>query len=366
MKTGLSLVELAKEVERRASAKKDYVANTETGLAAVVDHDHVALRLGTNGNALTLPINQHAHRQIAARLNIPAIYYDRMQEKQPGLLADNINTWFRSEPDSRLVRTLDGTVRAFLSDKYRPLENEELAQAVLPILGELSVEIVSAQITDTRFYIKAIDRRIQKDIPSGAKMGDGSHVIFDTIAPALTISNSEVGSGALDISVGVFTRICTNLAFFGERSMKKYHVGKAQGGMIGDDNYHLLSDQTRKLTDAAVWAQARDVVKNGFNEAQFTALVDKVTGAAQKPIEGDPIKVVELTAKRFSLTDGEKSSVLSHLIKGGNLTQWGLSSAITRAAEDLPDYDRASAFERFGGTLIDLPANDWREIARAA
>ena len=367
MKTGLDLNALAAELVRRQSAKQDYIVNSERGLEAVVTDTDVMLKIGTNGNAITVPINDHTHRQMAARLNIPAIYYDRMRAEQRGLLAQNINTWFKVNPEDRLVRVLDGKARAFLSDRYRPLENEELAEAVLPVLiARPTAQVVSAQITETRLYIKVIDQSMTRDVPKGHHMGDGTHTIFDTIAPALTISNSEVGAGSLDISAGVYTKACTNLAFFGERSMKKYHVGKSQGGLIGEDNFHLLSDETRKATDHAVWLQARDVVKNAFDQAKFDALAEKIAGSTKAKIEGDPVKVVDFTAKRFSMTDGEKTSVLRHLIQGGDLSQWGLSSAITRTAEDLGDYDRASAFERIGGTLIDLTGGEWREIAKAA
>lgn len=41
-------------------------------------------------------------------------------------------------------------------------------------------------------------------------------------------------------------------------------------------------------------------------------------------------------------------------------------NAFTRTAEDLADYDRATDFERIGGQIIELPANDWKRIAEAA
>ena len=55
-----------------------------------------------------------------------------------------------------------------------------------------------------------------------------------------------------------------------------------------------------------------------------------------------------------------------HLILGGSLTQYGLHAAITRTAEDLADYDRATAFEQLGGKIIELPRAEWRALATAA
>lgn len=60
-----------------------------------------------------------AHRQIGTNLRIPAAYYDRMREERPDLLAYNANTWFKQESSQRMLRTLDGSARAYLSNRYR-------------------------------------------------------------------------------------------------------------------------------------------------------------------------------------------------------------------------------------------------------
>ena len=195
MKTGLSLTALAQEIERRSAAKQDFIAPTGK-MEMVVSEDKPALALA-NGTVKTFDVNSVAHGQIAEFAGIPKAYYDRMASVDPALLATNVNRWIHDEQkrgEKRMVRTLDGSVRAVLSNKYRPLENEELAEAVLPVLLDGDFLILSSQITDTRLYIKAVSRSIERDVPTGRKMGDGSHVFFDTVSPAITISNSERSS----------------------------------------------------------------------------------------------------------------------------------------------------------------------------
>ena len=86
----------------------------------------------------------------------------------------------------------------------------------------------------------------------------------------------------------------------------------------------------------------------------------------------DPIKVVEVTAKRFGLSEGQRTSVLQHLIRGGHPNQFGLANAVTSMANDESDYDAASQFEALGGRIIELPKHEWkalsegRELAKAA
>lgn len=361
MKTGKSLQQLAAEIERQAETRKDYVAP----LASLTMHPLANdCALGVKG-VDTFDINDLAHRQIGDHVGVPAKYYDRMRREAPVLLADNVNHWMGKDNSARMVRTLDGNIRAFLSDKYRPLENADLAEAVLPALLEMKLEVMSCEITERRLYIKAVDARINRDVPSGKnRMGDGSHVIFDTLSPAIIISNSEVGMGALSVETAVWTRACTNMAIFGQRSLRKYHVGGKHE--LTDGLVSLLSEKTRRLSDAATWAQVSDVVKGAFDRARFDASVDDMMGMDKQPILGDVPKVIELAARHFDMQEGERKSVLRHLIEGGDLTRYGLFNAITRTAEDLADYDRATDFERMGGKVIELAANEWQRIAEAA
>jgi hypothetical protein len=364
MKTGLSLQDLAREIERQANAKHDLIAPVKA-LTMMNDGDGgVAMRVG---HETQFGINSLAHDQIGTFTNIPGKYYDRMLAKMPDLLAQNVNAWMAQDPSAkRMVRTMDGRMRAFLSDGYRPLENVELAEAVLPVLMDLRLEVVSAQITERRLYIKCVDQSINLDIPSGRRMGDGSHTIFDTCAPAVIISNSEVGVGMLSVESGVWTRACTNLAVFADQGMKKRHLGARHDlSSVVDNIRELLSDETRRQTDKAIWMQVRDVVRGAFNEAAFEARVKKIADTASQPIEADVVKVVELTARKFEMNEGERSSVLKNLIEGGDLTRYGLYNAVTRTAEDLSSYDRASEFERMGGEIIDLSRSQWTEIATA-
>lgn len=364
MKTGLSLVALATEIERRAASKQDLVVST-TNVVAVVDAStKVRLEVGSDRN---YGVNAIAHDQIGQYLEIPSKYYDKMLGQAPGLLTNNINEWFARNPAPRMIRTLDGNARAFLSDKFSPdMENEDLAQAVIPVLMDLNLDIMSCDVTDRRLYIKAVDKKVNRELAkTGARLGDGGHTIVRVVSPSITISNSEVGHGALSIQGGVYDQFCSNLAAFGERSMRRAHVG---GKHAIEDGalYAMLSDKTRKLDSAALWSKVRDVVKGVFEIAAFNALADKIEGSHADKIGGDVVKVVDLSAKRLGLREDEGKSVLRHLIEGGDLSRFGLYNAVTRMSQDVESYDRATELERIGAQVIELPKADWRVLAEAA
>jgi len=306
-----------------------------------------------------------AHGQIAEYTGIPKAYYDRMAGADPALLAANVNRWMHDDErakDKRMVRTLDGKVRAMLSNKYRPLENEELAEAILPVMLESGLLVLSAEITERRMYIKAVDKKILKDIPTGCKLGEG-HNHFDTLSPGIIVSNSEVGYGALSIEDGVYTGGCTNL-MIGFKAFKKYHTGAR--AELSDDVYALLTDQTKRLTDAAVWGQVRDIVSNTLSQVGFEKRCESLVAATTDPIGDEVVEVIERVGKRFQVAETERKGILRHLIEGGDLTRYGLHSAITRHSADVEDYDRATELERLGGQIIDLPRTQWGELLKAA
>jgi hypothetical protein len=292
-----------------------------------------------------------------------------MRHESPQLLAHNVNTWLSAGTgQKRMVRTLDGKARAFLSDKFRPIENEDLAETVLPLLLDGGrFDIMSCEVTERKLYIKVVDKSVSRKLAeTGNFMGDGKHRIVRIAAPAITISNSEVGHGALSIQAGIYDSFCSNLATFAARSMKKYHVG-ARHDLLGEDVVALLSAQTQNLTNAALMSQVRDVVANAFNPARFNELVDTVEGTAKEKISDvDVVKLVNLTGKQIGLTEGENKGVLSALIEGGDLTRFGLYNAVTAFSQKVESYDRATELERAGAAVVELAQPEWQRLLALA
>lgn len=367
MKTGKrDLQELAAEIMRQAETKKDYVASTAVMKVEPMGLGRIGLRVGETG---VYPINDLAHGQIAEHVKIPRQYYDRMRKEEPELLATNVDRWFAKYPTPRLVRTLDGNNRAFLSDKFGRFDNVDFAGAALPILRDRQLEVMSCEVTEKRLYIKAVDTKLFRDVPVGYKMGDGSHRIFETFAPAIILSNSEVGFGRLVIETGVYTSACTNLALFAKGGMKRTHVGarhQLAENMDVQDLDEVLTTATKAKTLEALWMQARDVIASAFSEEIVKKRVDAMAATNGNKITGKVDEVVELVKDKFTLNESEGESFLKHLIEGGNLSQYGVSAALTRAAQDVESYDRATELEYAGGAVIELPRNEWERIAEAA
>ena len=123
MKQGIKTIQnLYGELERQRAARKDLIADTRSITVNSVNGLSM-LTVATDSDKLSYRISEIAHRQIADRLGIPYKYYERMRQENPALLDSNINSWLNTTPEKRMLRTLDGKLRAFLSDRYRRLDN---------------------------------------------------------------------------------------------------------------------------------------------------------------------------------------------------------------------------------------------------
>lgn len=347
MKYGRNLVELAQELQARAAAKRDLVAPTER-LRLDVDGG-VALAVESDAS---YSLTRHTHRQIAGWAGVPTAYYERMLAEAPHLLASNINHWLTETPARRLVRTLGGTARAFLSDRYRRLDNEDVAEAALPVLLESDdIQVVSAEVTDSKLYLKAVFPRVVDEVRQG-----------DVVQAGVVISNSEIGLGSLSVVPLVYRLVCLNGMIAADAAWRKYHVGRL---IDASDDLSVYRDETIAADDRALMMKLQDVVRAASGDA-FRAVVERMREATEGPVVQSPVKAVEVLGRTVGLRGAEKDSVLERLIRGQDYSRYGVMNAVTNLANDAPDYDRATELEALGGRVLTLGADQWRQVAEAA
>lgn len=347
MRQGKSLTEMATELERQKEAKADYIADTRE-LTLLTQQD--------GGSELSIKnvgefgVTEHTHSQIGDRLSIPKKFYRRLAADHPGLLDTNVNTLFRENPERRMVRTLDERARAFLSDRYRRLDNAELAEVLIPILGEIEgVEFLSCELTDRRMYIKALAPKVEGEVKVG-----------DPVQAGVVVANSEVGSGSLSVTPLVYRLFCLNGMILPDLATRKYHVGRQVD--YEEEARQLYRDETLAADDRAFFLKMGDMVKAAVDQTNFNAIVQRLRDTTEQSITGDPVQAVERLTDKLSLTEHERGSVLRHLVEGADLSQWGVLNAVTRASQDVEDYDRATDMERMGGTVMAMEPKEFAAL----
>lgn len=351
MKKGITINELAVEISRQKEVMADYIIEPSK-LFMDTSEDAPKLRVfDSEGKDRINPldIGIYAHRQIASYLNIPQAYYDLMMDKNPDLLGVNVNDWLYRTEDRRMLRTLDGEARAFLSERYKRIDNYDIAQATLPIIMEIpDVQFLSCNLTPGKMYIKAINPRLMDNVVPG-----------DTVQAGIIISNSEVGLGAVNIQPLIYRLVCENGMVINDAVTRKTHLGPT----ISEENIFYYSKETVEADDKAFILKIQDTVRAAVDEAKFRTVVGQMREAKGAHMNTANVpEFVRLTSRTFGITEAEEKGVLQHLIEGKDLSLYGLSNAVTRFSQDVDSYDRATDLEGIGYKILTMPKKQWNRI----
>lgn len=381
MKSGMTIEDLLTEVQRQSHAKKDYVASTQNdvrmvpmagfpGDVAVVLQKGQASDVAENYPVTGLPclerleITEHAHRQIAGRLQIPWKFYARMLEDHQDIVIDAVNKLFEREPGTRLLRTMDNKLRAFLSNRYKRIDNDQVLGAALPeiVKGDLETTLLSSQVTDRNLYLKVLltGKGMEQQI---GETRDGTP---DIVKPGFSLRNSEIGAGSAEISAFFYRDFCYNGCVFGKAdafSYRRVHLG---GTLIEGTDFEVMSDKSKKLEDEVILSQVTDVMHAIATPEFVNMMGNKLRSLKEGTTIENPVPAIEVLAKENGLTQTESDQVLQNLIEDRDYSRWGMVNAVTKVANsDAVDYDRASDLEVLGSRLIDINAASWKRISEA-
>ena len=358
MKTGQTVEGLSKTILDQIESKADYLVPSNklkfnaNGVRSLGWHGSEGSMDG-HGMERDYPLGDIAEGQLREWCGIPNVYWKKLQgsEDSKSLMVANVQHWLDfNPPRRRMIRTLDGKARAFLSDRYRRLDNADVADVVLGALQQLpDVKVESCQITESNLYLKCRHTGIEGEVYKGR-----------TINPMVIIRNSEVGQGAFSVAPGWFDQWCKNGAFH-------FHETERQAHLQGSRDAHLdglLSQEAKNADDHAILLKMRDVTLGAFSQEAFEKRLVQLREGRTREVE-ELNGAVEKLASTFSLTDGEKHSVLKRFARDADISQYGLGAAVTREAEEVQSYDRATELEGIGGAVQLLSARDFEPIRKA-
>ena len=365
MNNGMTLQEMLTEVVRHNETKKDFVANTKEHMAMVAmpdagyDNDlAIVLQRPESSELERFGITDNFHQQLASRLKIPSKYYMRLLQDHRDLLLKNVNDLFNREPAIRMTRTLDGKARAFLSQQFRRVDNEQILESTLPVIrNDFDTEILSTYVDENRMKFKCLfngdDHAI--DLGDSGSRSDIVHTGFE-------MGNSEVGKGTFYIRGFLYRDRCLNGCVFGvddSVNFRQVHVGSK----LGVDEGMLLSNETMRLEDELIVSAAKDVL-TAISTPEYAQKVGATLRALKNraPVK-DAHAAVEAITNELKLSDNQSKGVLESFIRDQDYSQWGMVNAVTAQANVESDYVVASHIEELGNNIINLPANRWSQIA---
>lgn len=355
MYQGKNFGEVLSTIQTQSKLKHDFLV---PGSYMKMDPFSNNLTFSSSQKEVSFVPNKTFHGQMSDALGIPRKYYDKMLSEEKNLLAVNTNTWLGKDKRNFLVRTLANqensslTGRAFLSDRYRRIDNPEVVTHLLPsIMGIDGIQVMSCNISDDYLYIKIVNKKVEGEV-----------VVGDCVQAGIVISNSEVGLGSIMVQPLLYRLVCTNGMIINELGTKKYHVGKR----IEEGEFGLFSDETIAADNEAFFLKLRDTALSALSQAGFNKALDILKEKAGIEITGKPKEVIELTQKQYGFTNEESDRILEHFLRDNDNSLYGLANAVTRTSQDVDSYQRATELESLGWDILTMPPSMLRTINAAA
>ena len=340
MKQGKTLKALAEELKRQHNNKRDFIVNTRNLQIQTNSKGESKLTFNLKNKPITFSVSDNTHQQIAARLNIPIRYYQKMQIESPQLLDQTVNDNFKKLAENRIIRTLDGNARAFLSDRYRRIDNLEICAAIYPFIESTKfLNVESAEVTDNHLYLKVINKKLKANISK-------SNIIYG----GFVISNSEVGAGCLKVEPLIFNSFSKNALIFKDCLHKTNHVGRqlktstAQEIPADDRSFNL-----------PIFTKLQNDIKSAITDIDtFNTIIELLRQAKLIPLQKNTIKAVESLSNDCSLSPNERGDIIRQLLISEDHSRYGLIQAIAAASKISHSYERATELEHIGGDLLTL------------
>lgn len=337
------------KIQRTGSLLDDYVPtvrdlhfiNSDAGVRMNFDYTDDKGQPSTFDGGL----HDFAVGQIGDKFGIPPAYLKgkvRGAEPWETQLATTImNEHARNIARERvLVRSVEGEVRGFLSDKYRRLNSMEIFLAFLMGAQQTGNVLVDAHSGETKGFLEVINPKIVEfDTPLNGR---------NYACIGWRIRNSDFGDGLLEVYQYLKIVKCMN-GLVGESKIKEFHLG----GRI-PQNLRINEDTYQKDT-AAKAALVRDIMSpENMAEAQLN-MISKIQDASA--VELDLLAEVKKLPK-VGLTIGESEAVGKLLIENdpdnglqGKPSLWKLVQSMTAMARTA-EPERGRELEYIAGQML--------------
>ncbi len=141
--------------------------------------------------------------------------------------------------------------------------------------------------------------------------------------------------------------------YFKER---KSHVGLISQNF--DKNWEITTITDNK----AFTSKLKDMILCAMDEASFGKIVDKLAESAKAHITGCVNDVIKAVGKEYDLRIAEQDEIFKYLLRGRDLSLYGLSNAVTRYSQDVEDHDRAIELEEAGWKIATMEMEKWEKM----
>lgn len=365
------LVTLVQTLQEQQDARRDYVAPASTitavdGILALDNGTLVApsdIMVGGMADRLDVPVR--FLRDITARAsNLDLPYVEAFDAVMNARLATAAG-----QDRSFLVRTFTDTMpgvpaygRALLSDRYRIVDNYDVLLTALQGIqaSGLDCNVVECDLTERRMRVRVeapAIRYVAEEFLKGYRNPLPTHhtgyeagtepIIF----AGIELSNSETGGGRLKVEPRMIFQICKNGLRITKDTIGAVHLGaRMETGEVD------WADDTRDAIREAITLQVRDAIARFLTVDYLEEVITDLQEAGAGTPLARPSATIEEVGKRQGWTAAEAESVFGCFIAGGQATAGGVMQAMTAAAQQVTDPERAAWLEEQAVPAMSLAA----------
>ena len=350
MTAGRPLAEIVAELERRRQpgVTRDFTADTRSMRYDAADADRDTPTLGfVAGDPFpadtSFPLTPYADTQLVEWALIGKHVAASIRNAGgPALVEQCISARFDGEGAAiRLVRILDGHVRAFLPAGYRRLDDYALLTAVAPVLQSAGVGVVASDLTERRLYVHAVSERLAFEVRDDEPWHFG-----------IVVRGSEVGAGG----VGIDPVLCGP---GGEHPIIFARPMSLASGAFDTEAFGSGNVTELPASDAAddpdFWERMRERAEGELSGAVPSRTRTWVEAAAEidAPYAASAIakNAVGLTAEVTAMFGVRLLERLGK-VRGGAPTLYDCAIVLASFAADAPDSDAAYEIARSAARLV--------------
>lgn len=285
-------------------------------------------------------IHRNALGQMAERVSLPMAYIKTLEGNGSwglDLLAENLGTLYGHHKSRALMRTVNGEVRGFLSDKYRRLDSAPFIESFVKACGEVNALPYQGYTSDTKVSIQAIIPKVYEPVKN------------EYMAYGVTFENSDFGNGAMQVQFFILRLQCLN-GMIGESNMRHVHLGKRLEEMD-------FSKKTQDLNVRTILSAMQDVVRGQLAPERIDLMQSYIVKSSQEKLTDDRRgAVMEALKRSMTKTEIEKMTTKFNepdveLLPPGN-NMWRLSQALSWLAGEEEDTERKLELQKQAGKLL--------------
>lgn len=315
-------------------------------------------KIVTSNDARPFEFSDWSYRQLAGRLGIPWPYA-KMIRNIPDLMDTNFNWWLSHSDRTFLIRTTGEEVRAFLTPRYKIINNVDVAKAAVAAMSSklIPCALEHAYVTSSHMEMVFLDKHDTICLPGA---------VDDKFFTGIALRNSEVGAAALRVDPYFYRQICSN-GMFSEAAdenegIKRIHLG------VKDDSSIYWTDR-RSASAEKIVSEIENVVNRAVTSSKSVDVLNTLASLKSKKVTPDETgAILSSLENELSMNEAEvreMSRILS--TKEEEMSYFGILQAVTRMAHmyDTKNVVRRTYLEAVVGEFVSAP-NSFIELCENA